>query len=214
MFTRHAGSIFKNYSRLLEERPISTKILSSVVIMTVADIAQQYMEFRGAQQSQMKNLINNNNDNNYYIKKQLFWKDKYDKIRTLRMITFMAFFHVPYLHFWHLFLDARMLRYGITHPTFAVIAKVSVDQFISAPPYILWFLFATSMLEGKTVNEAKIRINENYKLMLFNCWKLWMPAHCITFSLPFRFRSVFCDCVRVYWGTLMSYYSNRSIDES
>ena len=164
--------------------------------MSTADTIQQYIEFKAIQKKLTNNTIS-------------FWKEHYSIPRLLRMVAFMAFFHVPYLHFFHLFLDARILRLGIKHPTVAVIAKVSIDQFIAAPPYMVWFLFMTSTLEGNTFDDTKKSIKHNWWPMLYNCWKIWMPGHCVTYSLPFKYRSVWCDCVRVYWGTMMSYYANR-----
>eukprot|EP01084_Bolivina_argentea_P126731 224320_1 len=207
-FLHQPSIIFKHYSRLLEERPISTKVATNIFIMSFADVLQQYIEFRT-----LSNQLLNDNNNTIATRthgKILFWKHHYDKIRTLRMCTFMALFQVPYLHFWHKFLDVRILKIGIKQPAAAVITKVSIDQFIATPPYIIWFLFATSCLEGLTMDKVGKRIETNWKPMMLTCWKLWIPAHCVTFSLPFKYRSLFCDCIRIYWGTLMSYYSNRN----
>ena len=129
------------------------------------------------------------------------------------MISFMACFHVPYLHYFHKFMDIRVMQMGITHPQIAVITKVLLDQGIAAPIYAAFFLFTTTMMEGISVSDAKQRMQANWWDMLTTCWMVWGPGHCITYSLPFKYRSIWCDCVRVYWGTLMSYYANRDDDD-
>ena len=188
--------LFNQYSRLLEEIPIPTKVISCTVIMSAADTIQQYIEYRALKRKPGNDQL-------------LFWKQHHDIPRLMRMITFMALFHVPYLHFFHLFLDARILRLGIKHPTAAVIAKVSIDQLVAAPPYMAWFLLASSTLEGKSWNDTKQTIKTNWWPMLYNCWFIWVPGHCVTYSLPFKYRSVWCDFVRVFWGLRMSYFANK-----
>merc|ERR1712154_186315 len=129
--------------------------------MSAADTIQQYLEFRT--KKKMENIGIDT----------LFWRDHFSVTRTYRMIAFMAFFHVPYLHYFHKFMDARILRMGITNSTVAVITKVTLDQCLAAPPYMVWFLFMTSMLEGATMDTTKQRIQTNWWPMLLNCWKIW-----------------------------------------
>ena len=164
--------------------------------MTAADTIQQYIEFRALKRKTGNDQL-------------LFWKQHHDNPRLMRMITFMAFFHVPYLHFFHMLLDVRILRLGIKHPTLAVITKVAIDQFIAAPPYWAWFLLATSTLEGKSWHESKQGIITNWWPMMYNCWFIWIPAHMCTYSLPFKYRSVWCDFIRVLWGLRLSYFANK-----
>ena len=86
--------LFNHYSRLLQEVPIPTKMITCAAIMTAADITQQFIEYR----------------NEFAEKQRLFWKDHYNLKRTIRMIAFMTFFHVPYLHYFHKFLVFEYLK--------------------------------------------------------------------------------------------------------
>ena len=135
--------------------------------------------------------------------------DYYDKFRTLRMVSFVALFMVPFLHKFHAFIDVLWLRMGIYNKIFSVITKVSVDQLICMPPMMTLFTFYMKRMEGYSINEYISYYNNIYWDLWIESWSVWTPGHCVTYSLPFKYRTIWCDILRVYFGTRMSYHGNR-----
>ena len=195
--------------RLLDERPLPTKMVSTGILMAFADVLQQYIEF-GPTRDWM--LIEKTTNSSRNIK---FFVDGYDAKRTLRMVIFMSLAHVTYLHFYWRYLDRQVGKMNFQQLQWrgqsqvAVTVKVLVDQLVACPPYMAWMLYANAVLEGKKWPEIKLHLENNYWDFLLTAWSIWFPAHFVTYNLSFRFRQMFVDVVRIYFGTRISYYTNR-----
>ena len=110
----------------------------------------------------------------------------------------------------HRLLDIRVARMGIHNKNYAVLSKVMIDQLIITPPYLAFYITVNTMLEKNRIQMSDIsnKLTKNYYNLLISCYQIWPIAHLITFSLPFKYRTVFCDIVRFYWGMRMSQYGN------
>lgn len=196
------------YLRLLDERPLPTKMVSTGILMGFADMVQQYVEFRPTRDW---TLIDDKGNS----KALKFWHDVYDPKRTFRMVLFMSIAHVTFLHFYWRYLDRIVGKMDFQQLQWrgqsqvAVTVKVLLDQTVACPPYMVWMLFANAALEGKSWQEIKVHLEKNYWDFLLTAWSIWFPAHFITYNLSFRYRQMFVDVVRIYFGTRISYYANR-----
>lgn len=171
--------------------------------MSSADVIQQYVEYRS---SRSELHLNENTPNPSF-------QQKYNYIRTLRMGLFYTTINGPFLHFWHMSLDRIVLGLGIKHYAKSVVLKVIIDQFMMQPCYTMFFLFTLSLMEGLSFDDIYRRCRTQYFPLVFISWKFWIPMHFITFSLPFKYRALFCDVMRIYWGTVLSYYANVDVTQ-
>ena len=90
-------------------------------------------------------------------------------------------------------------------------AKVVFDQTIVAPPFMAGFLSYMTLAEGRTLADVRTRVTQQLRPLILDSWTVWMPAHCVTFNLPVPVRLLWQDCVRLYFGTIMSMRSNRRL---
>ncbi len=132
----------------------------------------------------------------------------WDVARTARIMSFAVFVHAPFLHFFHRRLDAV---FGTVRGMSTTAKKVFVDQVLVTPPFFAFFLSYDTLLAGKGLQGVQERLTRSWWPLLQDCWKLWPFAHIITFNLPFQWRVLFCDIVRVYFGTVMSLRANEVV---
>ena len=173
------------YLRLLEQRPLRTKMCTSGAIGGISDVVRQAIERDPARPT------------------------AWDAERTARQVGFAVALHAPFLHAYHprlerFFAPWARLR-GIT------VVKTVFDQLLIAPPFLAVFLTVTTLAEGRAPADAGRRLEQQ----LFPLWQdsvcTWGLAHLVTFNLPVRFRVLWHDVVRLWFGTRMSLRSNAPL---
>ena len=180
------------YMNALETRPLATKLSSSGSLMAVADIVRQWLEQR--EQCTLSESTT-----------PFLW----DVTRTCRQTSFAVLVHAPFIHAYHPLIER--LFSPVAHRQGVTIAKVVFDQGLIAPPFLSCFLIYMTLAEGRTISDARTRVEQQLPPLLKASWVVWGVAHCITFNLPISIRLLWQDCVRLYFGTVMSLRSNQSI---
>ena len=179
------------YRQALHDRPIRTKCGSSGTLMAVADVLRQRLEHTEAAGS---------GDAPSFA---------WDVARTCRLTSFAVLIHAPFVHCYHPVIER--LFAPVAHISGITIAKVVFDQTIVAPPFMAGFLSYMTLAEGRTLADVQTRVTQQLRPLILDSWTVWMPAHCITFNLPVPVRLLWQDCVRLYFGTVMSMRSNRRL---
>lgn len=109
-------------------------------------------------------------------------------------------------HLWFKGLD----KYFGTSMKFSVAAKkVCVDQFILAPPEIVFFL-AWSHYTSETTKSFGGMLKECLPGLLINNYEIWIPSQMINFLyVPEKHRVLFMCGICVLWFALLSYTSHN-----
>jgi len=174
-------NLIRGYGKLLEEKPIITKSITSFITCGLGDILCQYLEKK-------------------YSKK----KD-YDGIRVLRQST-VGLLIGPTLHV-HFTLLMPWLFPNSTK--FKAAKMVLFDQTIGASVIISLFFLYADLLSGKSfdqfTNEMKVKLIPT----LYANWIIWPAAQFINFNfVPLHWRVLYTNFVGLFWNSYLSYVQN------
>ncbi|XP_072034002.1 LOW QUALITY PROTEIN: peroxisomal membrane protein 2-like [Amphiura filiformis] len=162
--------LVKAYLRLLKERPVLTKSLTSAAIAGSADVlAQRIVSGRDA---------------------PLVW-------RTI--IAFAAIggcYTGPLSHYFYRWLEKTIPA----NIPYAKVYRVILDRFVFAPPYLLGIYYILSILEGKGHSGAVERIRETFWTTLKMNWKIWTAFQYVNINfVPVQLRVLFASMVAFWW---------------
>ncbi|EJF61479.1 hypothetical protein BD309DRAFT_859104 [Dichomitus squalens] len=163
------------FNASLIKRPMVTQCATSFVLFATGDIL--------AQQAFEKKGSN------------------HDFARSARVAFYGGAIFGPILTKWLQLLN----RLQFTSPTKAVAYKVYLDQFVFTPGVVAMFFGSMTLLEGKTVNDAKVRISEAYVPTLIRNWGVFIPTQIVNFALvPTHLRFVTIGVVSLFWNAYLS----------
>ena len=133
-------------------------------------------------------------------------EDKFDWTRFMSMTTYGFLISGGIGHLWFKGLD----NYFGTSMKFAVaVKKVCVDQFILAPPEIVFFL-AWSHFSSETTNSFGAMLKDCLPGLLLKNYVIWIPSQLVNFLyVPEQHRVLFMCAVCVVWFALLSYTSHN-----
>ncbi|CDS04063.1 hypothetical protein LRAMOSA07018 [Lichtheimia ramosa] len=179
--------MWKLYNKLLTRQPILVQSITTAFLFATGDVvAQQYVERKG-----IKN---------------------HDVVRTMRMTAFGGCFAGPVLGNWYRFLELNVK--GST-PIQALVKKVAMDQFLCAPVFIGIFFSAQGLLEGKSVNEIKEKLQQGYTTAVLANYKLWPAVQLVNFYVvPLYYRLAVTNLVSIGWNAYLSNVNQRSSSSS
>lgn len=178
-----SNNLWVEYNRLLREKPLITKSITSGVIAFIADIACQK-----AMASDKESKID--------------WK------RTAKFTTMNLVLVGPTLHYWYGFLMAKIP--GTT--TLSAVYRVACDQFLFAPFFIIPAIFSFSSLLDGTPEKIPERLKADWAPTLVANFALWVPAQFINFKLvPAQFQVLFANMVGLVWNVYLSAAVNKDV---
>jgi len=196
------------YGRSLDRAPIRTKIATSFTVLTSADIIRQALEHRWKLQPQpvpemqhgSEEISNANTDDVFS-----WW----DSERTMRMSFWGLTFHPLAIHFWFNHMERWI---GTSPPGASRVAllslawrKVIVDQLMSSPVFLGFFLMYTQITKGKSYEDVKRTVNEDWFTLAKAGWSCWPIAHCFGFALiPVHWRLLYVNFITLGFGTFLS----------
>eukprot|EP00638_Chattonella_subsalsa_P006802 CAMPEP_0117755490 /NCGR_PEP_ID=MMETSP0947-20121206/13485_1 /TAXON_ID=44440 /ORGANISM="Chattonella subsalsa, Strain CCMP2191" /LENGTH=196 /DNA_ID=CAMNT_0005574839 /DNA_START=206 /DNA_END=796 /DNA_ORIENTATION=+ len=183
--------LWETYLGLLETSPLITKSVTAGVIFPAADLAAQVIE--------NKKSANTDGES----------ADDIDFARVARFAIFGFFLQAPWNHYFYQLLDGFIPP--SEDPLSATTAiKVVVDQFIQAPIFTVIIFAALGFLEGKTLEDVKLKLDSEYKSTMVANWKLWVPASVINIAFcPPILRVAFVNVVFFFWSIFLSIVVNK-----
>ncbi|KAL7469697.1 hypothetical protein ACHAXS_009953 [Conticribra weissflogii] len=175
-----------SYLSVLEANPLAVKSVTAGVILGAADLSGQAIQ-------------------------QLMKKSDggIDIARFLRFAFFGLILQAPWNHFYYLFLD------GVLPPTpdpFTLTTgiKVFIDQFIQAPIFTVIIFAFLGTLEGKSKDEIKKQLDDDYVDTMLANWKLWVPATVVNIAFcPPILRVLFLNVIFFFWSIFLSLKLNK-----
>jgi len=163
------------YLQQLDRRPIKTKALTAAGMAGASDLL--------AQRLASKAPIN--------------WR------RTLAMALFGLVWSGPSSHWWFGFLERF---FGRRRELGTVAEKVAADQLLYGPLCnILAISYISLVIDGRSLEATKQKLERDYVGIQLNAWKLWPVASVINQSgyIPVKLRPLFTNCVSFIWSTFL-----------
>lgn len=178
------ASMWTTYNRLLVEKPVLTKSITSGVIAFVADIACQKV-FPDDK------------------KKDVDWK------RTAKFTVLNTLLVGPLLHFWYGFLVMKIPGTS----SLSTVYRVALDQLVFAPFCIIPAFFSCSLLLDGTPELIPAKLQADWATTMVANFSLWVPAQFINFRLvPPQFQVLFANLVGLFWNVYLSAATAKAIE--
>lgn len=175
------------YNDALEASPLLVKSVTAGVILGAADITGQVIE------KQQKGDVDTS----------------LDIARTARFAFFGLVLQAPWNHFYYMVLDGTIppTEDPFT-PTTGI--KVVIDQFIQAPIFTVLIFGFLGFLEGKSAQDIKKQLGDDYVDTMLANWKLWVPATAVNLAfVPPILRVLYLNCVFFFWSIFLSLKLNK-----
>ncbi|GAA5907835.1 hypothetical protein JCM5296_005798 [Sporobolomyces johnsonii] len=130
----------------------------------------------------------------------------HDFMRTLRLAGYGGIIFAPILTRWYAGLDAIKFKSKVA----VVASRVCLDQFVLTPVMIGVFFGTQSLLEGKSIDQAKRRISSSWWPTLEKNWLLFVPVQLANFSIvPPHLRLLLVNGVSLFWNAYLSYANSQ-----
>eukprot|EP00834_Sanchytrium_tribonematis_P008817 NODE_1204_length_1800_cov_0.690182.p2 type:complete len:170 gc:universal NODE_1204_length_1800_cov_0.690182:891-1400(+) len=129
-------------------------------------------------------------------------KEKYDFKRTIKMSAFGLCAVGPVVVTWMNILDK--VKFASMYAT--VGARLALDQFAFTPFSLTGFFTGLSLIEGHSLDQIKVKLNEKFYDTLTTSWKVWIPVQSINLSVvPVQHRPLIIQIVALGWNAFLSY---------
>lgn len=190
---------WSSYLTALEADPLLVKSITAGVILGAADLSGQ------AIQQAMANADDSVSDSS---------SSGVDIARFVRFAFFGFILQAPWNHFYYQLLDGALPP---TEDPFSATTgiKVVIDQFVQAPIFTVIIFGFLGFLEGKTADEIKQQLDEDYTDTMLANWKLWVPATAVNIAFcPPILRVLFLNVVFYFWSIFLSLKLNKTEEVS
>ncbi|KAF8525792.1 hypothetical protein BU17DRAFT_83278 [Hysterangium stoloniferum] len=170
------ASFLRSYNAALIRRPMLTQCITAAVLFGSGDIIAQQAIEKKGQQ--------------------------HDYQRTARITLYGGALFGPIMTKWYQFLGDIKFK----TPMRSLIARVGLDQVVLAPVAVAFFFSSMTFLEGKSITEAKNRVEAAYYPTLLRNWGVFTPTQIINFAVvPPHLRFGVVGVVSLFWNTYLSY---------
>lgn len=190
---------WSSYLTALEADPLLVKSITAGVILGAADLSGQAIQ----------QAMASDNDGDAASETS----SGVDIARFARFAFFGFILQAPWNHFYYQMLDGALPP---TEDPFTATTgiKVVIDQFVQAPIFTVLIFGFLGFLEGKTFDEIKRQLDDDYVDTMFANWKLWVPATAVNIAFcPPILRVLFLNVVFFFWSIFLSLKLNKTEEE-
>jgi peroxisomal membrane protein 2 len=188
--------LWNSYLMALETNPLLVKSVTAGVLLGAADLAGQSIQ-RAIAKSEEGSTASSSG---------------VDIARFLRFAFFGFILQAPWNHYYYMLLDGTLPP---TEDPFTATTgiKVVIDQFVQAPIFTVIIFGFLGVLEGKTLDDIKKQLDEDYVDTMLANWKLWVPATVVNIAFcPPILRVLFLNVVFFFWSIFLSLKLNKKED--
>ena len=195
--------VWSSYLSALESDPLLVKSITAGVILGAADLSGK------AIQQSLVSAKDDSGDGGGGGSKG-GGAGEVDIARFVRFAFFGFILQAPWNHYYYQLLDGALPPTPDPFtPTTGI--KVFIDQFIQAPIFTILIFVFLGLLEGKTVDDVKKQLDEDYVDTMFANWKLWVPATAVNIAFcPPILRVLFLNVVFFFWSIFLSLKLNKN----
>lgn len=190
---------WSSYLSALEADPLLVKSITAGVILGAADLSGQAIQQVTAAAADDGSVSVNSSTS-----------AGVDLARFVRFAIFGLVLQAPWNHFYYMLLDGALPP---TEDPFTATTgiKVVIDQFVQAPVFTVLIFGFLGVLEGKTVDEIRKQLDDDYVETMLANWKLWVPATAVNIAFcPPILRVLFLNVVFFFWSIFLSLKLNKT----
>lgn len=194
--------LWQTYYERLTTHPLLVKAVTALVLMILADLSAQGVEYCRGIHASSGDDSNNDDDDDDVMSNGLDW------LRALRFGAF-GLIGAPWTHYYYHYLD-RFLPPTPTPWTLTTFAKVVIDQFIQAPAMLALIIMGLAFMEGRGWDGMKESMQGQYLSALLQNWTVWIPTTVVNmaFVAP-SLRVLFDNLVFFGWTIYLSMFLNK-----
>ncbi|CCF56469.1 hypothetical protein KAFR_0B01700 [Kazachstania africana CBS 2517] len=185
------------YKLALKKHPKTTNAVTTGALFGAGDVSAQflfpYTEHKGTIESKENH------------KRKVAWK--YDFSRTARAIVYGSLIFSFVGDRWYKFLNykVKLPNKPSNHYT-NLLCRVGVDQLGFAPISLPFYFMCMSAMEGKSFDDAKIKVKTQWWNTLVTNWCVWPLFQAVNFSLiPVQHRLLAVNTISIFWNTFLSF---------
>lgn len=132
---------------------------------------------------------------------------KYDFARTARSVIYGSMIFSFVGDRWFKFLSNKVSLPNRPNGHWTnTLFRVGVDQVTFAPTSIPFYFGCLTLMEGKTLEDAKKKINDRWWETLRANWAVWPAFQCFNFTfVPLQHRLLAVNAIAIFWNTFLSY---------
>lgn len=132
---------------------------------------------------------------------------KYDFARTARSVIYGSMIFSFVGDKWFKFLSNKVSLPNRPNGHWTnTLFRVGVDQVTFAPTSIPFYFGCLTLMEGKTLEDAKNKINDRWWETLRANWAVWPAFQCFNFTfVPLQHRLLAVNAIAIFWNTFLSY---------
>lgn len=182
---------WNSYNVALETDPLITKSITAGVILGAADVAGQALENKDSSDGE---------------------ESSFDVARAARFAFFGFILQAPWNHFYYSLLDGALPPTEDPFTSTTAI-KTFIDQFIQAPIFTVLIFAFLGFLEGKSAEQIKSQLENDYTDTMLANWKLWVPATVVNIAFcPPILRVLFLNVIFFFWSIFLSLKLNADVE--
>ncbi|SCW02565.1 LAFE_0F09252g1_1 [Lachancea fermentati] len=139
---------------------------------------------------------------------------KYDVARTVRAVTYGSLIFSFIGDKWFKTLNGKVKFKGRPNNHWSnLILRVGTDQLFFAPSVIPFYFGTITLMEGKSLEDAKVKIQQNWWNILLTNWAVWPLFQVFNFSIvPVQHRLLAVNFVAIFWNTFLSSRNAKTIE--
>ena len=196
---------WSSYLSALESDPLLVKSVTAGVILGAADLSGQAI-----QQALAAEAAGGGGANDGASSSPPAGGRGVDVARFARFAFFGFVLQAPWNHYYYQLLDGALPPTADPFTATTGI-KVVIDQFVQAPVFTVLIFGFLGLLEGKTIDEIKKQLDEDYVDTMLANWKLWVPATAVNIAFcPPILRVLFLNVVFFFWSIFLSLKLNKN----
>lgn len=136
---------------------------------------------------------------------------EHDVVRTARMAAIGTVVIGPIFHVWYSTLDKRFVHKSPGN----AMRKMTVDQSILAPVFLVLFYGAVGIVERRTIKQISDKIYEEFYPNMVVNYKVWPAVQFLNFYLfPAHLRVLVVNVVSLFWNTYLAWTSHKELGHS
>lgn len=133
--------------------------------------------------------------------------NKYNFARTARSVIYGSMIFSFIGDKWFKFLSQKVALPNRPNGHWTnTLFRVGVDQATFAPTSIPFYFGCLTLMEGRSLEDAKKKINDRWWETLRANWAVWPAFQCFNFTfVPLQHRLLAVNAVAIFWNTYLSY---------
>jgi len=183
------------YSKLLMERPLLTKSITSCATNAFSDVLCQ------------KLIITAKEEENDTSTSPL----TIDKERLGQAAVTGLIWSGPITHYWYKILFGK-LTISINDPIISLIVQILLDSIIFSPITVSGYFTLRSIMEGSGIEGIKDKLSTRLVKTVLGAWKFWPAANIINFGfIPLEFRVLYMNLLSIIWSIYLTNVNGQKI---